>query len=296
MSPVVWDVNRVLFKLGPLEFRWYGMLFGLGFLIGYFIMQWMFHEEDKPADEVEWVLIYALIGTTVGARLGHCLFYNPSYYLSNPIKILKIWEGGLASHGAAIGIFTAFWLYARRRKVSYLWIMDRMAIVTALAGCFIRLGNLFNSEILGLPTKGSWGFIFKKVDNVVRHPVQLYESITYLAIFIFLVWVYRKRKGQTPYGMIIGLFMMLVFGSRFFLEYLKTRQAHFGQGMALSMGQWLSIPSVLFGLWMFQISRKNGPPEIAPKAKEKPAKSKSSSGGKSNSGGSSRKKKRKKKK
>ncbi len=294
MNPVVWDVNRVLFKLGSLEFRWYGMLFGLGFLIGYFIMQWMFHEENKPAEEVEWVLIYALIGTTVGARLGHCLFYNPSYYLSNPIKILKIWEGGLASHGAAIGIFLGFYIYARRRKISYLWVMDRIAIVTALAGCFIRLGNLFNSEIIGLPTNGGWGFIFKKVDNVVRHPVQLYESLAYLVIFIFLVLVYRKRKGQTPHGMIIGLFMMLVFGVRFFLEYIKTRQAAFGHSLPLTMGQWLSIPSVMFGAWMYWLSKKNPLPASAEFATAASSNTKKQSSSKKVSSGGPKKKKKKK--
>lgn len=277
MKPLVWDVSPILFKLGSLEFRWYGLLFGSGFLIGYFIMHWMFEQEGKPADDVEWVLIYALVGTTLGARIGHCLFYDPVYYLSNPLEIFKVWKGGLASHGAAIGIFAAFYLFSRRRNSPYLWIMDRMALVTALAGCFIRLGNLFNSEILGLPTKVSWAVVFKRVDLIPRHPVQVYESIAYLVIFFILLALYRKRKGQTPHGLIVGLFLILIFGVRFVLEFFKTRQAAFGHSLPLTVGQWLSIPSVGLGAWLVYLARKAPPlpeAEAVPKAQDKPHPSK----------------------
>ncbi len=272
MNHIVWDVSPIIFQLGPLKFRWYGMLFGMGFLIGYFIMHWMYAEEGKPEEDVEWFLIYSLIGTTVGARLGHCLFYDPVYYLSNPIKFLKIWEGGLASHGAAIGLFITFYIYSRRRKDQpYLWVLDRLAIVTALSAIFIRLGNLFNSEILGVKTDVPWAFVFKRIDNVPRHPAQLYESLTYLVIFVILLRVYKRKKGRTPHGLIIGLFMMMIFGTRFFIEFIKVRQAAFAKGMTLSMGQWLSIPAVLLGYWLFHIARKAPPIEEQPK-KKKPKK------------------------
>lgn len=287
MKPLIWDVSPILFKLGSLEFRWYGMLFGLGFLIGYFIMHWMFEKEGKPADDVEWVLIYALIGTTLGARIGHCLFYDPAYYLSNPLEILKIWKGGLASHGAAIGIFAAFYIFSRRRNSPYLWIMDRMALVTALAGCFIRLGNLFNSEILGLPTQVSWAVIFKRVDMIPRHPVQLYEALCYLAIFFILLAVYRKRKGQTPHGLIVGLFLIMIFGVRFVLEYFKTRQENFVLGIPMNMGQLLSIPSVALGAWLVYLAQKAPPlPAQEPPKTEKPE-----SGPKKSGRGNNKKKK-----
>ncbi len=204
-----------------------------------------------------------IFGTVIGARLGHCLFYNPTYYLSNPIEIIKVWEGGLASHGAAIGIIIAIYLFSNKKKnYSMLWILDRIVIVVALAGTFIRLGNLFNSEIIGIPTDVSWAFIFTAVDNVPRHPAQLYESIAYLIIFVILFFVYYKGIEKNRTGLLFGLFLVLVFSFRFFIEFVKENQSGFEAGMALNMGQLLSIPFIIAGIVFISKSFK-------PKAKKK---------------------------
>jgi prolipoprotein diacylglyceryl transferase len=185
----------------------------------------------------------------IGARLGHCLFYEPAYYLRRPLEILMIWRGGLASHGGAVGIFLALYGYSRRRPDQpYLWLLDRMAIPTALGGSFIRLGNLFNSEILGISTDVPWAFVFARIDDLPRHPAQLYESLAYLLIFGVLFAVYRKRGSHTPRGLLLGLFLVLVFGARFVIECVKVRQAAFGEALPLSMGQLLSIPAILVGV------------------------------------------------
>jgi len=190
-----------------------------------------------------------IFGTVIGARLGHCLFYNPVYYLSNPIEIFKVWEGGLASHGAAIGILVAVYLFSKKKKkYPFLWIIDRIVIVVALAGTFIRLGNLFNSEIIGKPTDVSWAFIFTAIDDLPRHPTQLYESIAYLIIFLILLFIYYKGFEKNRSGLLFGLFLVLVFTFRFFVEFLKENQSGFEAGMTLNMGQLLSIPFVLIGI------------------------------------------------
>jgi prolipoprotein diacylglyceryl transferase len=246
---IEWNVSPEIFHLGPISVRWYGLLFAMGFVVGYFIMGWIFERDGRQKTEVEQLAIYMIFGTVIGARLGHCLFYNPSYYLSNPIEIFKVWEGGLASHGAAIGIIIALYLYSKKKKdISFLWILDRIVIVVALAGCFIRLGNLFNSEIIGKAAEVSWAFIFTAVDNVPRHPTQLYESIAYLIIFLILLFIYAKGMGKNRNGLLFGLFLVLVFTFRFFVEFLKENQSGFEAGMALNMGQLLSIPFVIAGI------------------------------------------------
>lgn len=272
--PIRWDVSPEIVQIGPFSLRWYGLLFALSFLIGLQLMRWIYGREKKPVADVEQLFIYVLIGTTVGARLGHCLFYDPVYYLSNPLEILKIWRGGLASHGAAVGILTALWLYARSRKGQpFLWVVDRVVITVALAGCFIRLGNLFNSEILGTATDLPWAFIFVSEDNVPRHPVQLYESIAYLLIFIGLFTYYRWLGGNIPHGLFLGLFLASIFGFRFFAEFVKERQAAYGMGFPLSVGQLLSIPAVAAGLWLIWRANKTGPPAASatPKPAARPA-------------------------
>ncbi len=249
VTPFRWEVGPEIFSLGSISVRWYGVLFATGFFLGLLYMRYVYNREGKPQADLDSLLFYMMISTIVGARLGHCLFYEPVYYLSNPIEILKVWRGGLASHGGAIGILTGMWLYARsHRNQPYLWLLDRVVVPISLAGSLIRLGNLFNSEILGIETDKPWAFIFTRVDELPRHPAQLYESISYLIIFGVLSLTYRKLGEQTPRGLLLGMFLVLVFSARFMIEFVKVRQAAFTEGFPLSMGQLLSIPAVLAGL------------------------------------------------
>ena len=236
----------------------YGILFALSFILGYNIMRSIYRREDKPQSDLETLLTYMMVGTIAGARIGHCLFYDPAYYLSNPLEILMVWKGGLASHGGAIGILTALYIYSSHRpKQPYLWLLDRMVITIALAGLFIRLGNFFNSEILGLPTEVPWAVIFDRIDSLPRHPAQLYESIAYGTIFVGLYRIYNKLGNRTPAGFIFGLFLTSVFGFRFFIEFVKERQASYGIDLVLSVGQILSIPLILTGIYLLVRSLKN---------------------------------------
>jgi phosphatidylglycerol---prolipoprotein diacylglyceryl transferase len=255
---IEWSVSPEIFHLGPISIRWYGFLFAMAFVAGYFIMTWVFKKEGRPQPDLEQLSVYMIFGTVIGARLGHCLFYNPEYYLSNPIEIFKVWEGGLASHGAAIGILTAIYLFAQKKKnYPMLWTLDRVVIVVALAGTFIRLGNLFNSEIIGKQTDISWAFIFTAVDDLPRHPTQLYESIAYFIFFLILLFIYYKGMEKNRSGLLFGLFLVLVFVFRFFVEFLKENQSGFEESMVLNMGQILSIPFVLAGVFFITKSFKH---------------------------------------
>jgi phosphatidylglycerol:prolipoprotein diacylglycerol transferase len=257
LSFIEWNTSPEIFHLGPFSIRWYGLLFAMAFAAGYFIMGWIYRQENKPKNAVEQLAVYMIFGTVIGARLGHCLFYNPVYYLSNPIEILKVWEGGLASHGAAIGIVIALYLLAKKKKdISLLWILDRVVIVVALGGSFIRLGNLFNSEIIGKPAQVPWAFIFPAIDNVPRHPTQIYESLAYFIVFLILFLTYYKQKNVLGRGFLFGLFLVLVFTFRFLVEFLKEDQSSFEAGMALNMGQLLSIPFVIAGIFFIIRSNK----------------------------------------
>jgi len=244
-----WNIDPELFSLGPVKIRWYGLAFASSFIFGFLLMRRIFRLEGRPVKNLEKLLIYVLIGTILGARLGHCFFYNPSYFLSNPIEILKVWKGGLASHGGGFGVLITILLYSRNKpQEPYLWLLDRIAIAGGLAGFFIRIGNLFNSEIIGAPTTLPWAFIFEKVDNIPRHPVQLYESVTYGLIFVLLLTIYKKQRYKVKQGVIAGLFLLLVFTARFFLEFVKARQASYSSNLPLSVGQLLSIPFLLAGI------------------------------------------------
>ncbi|RMI24689.1 MAG: prolipoprotein diacylglyceryl transferase, partial [Calditrichaeota bacterium] len=225
-----------------------------------YIMNRIFKLEKKPIEYLDQLFIYVFIGTLVGARLGHCLFYDPGYYLSHPLEILQVWKGGLASHGAAIGILVALYLYARPKKdITYLWILDRVVIVVALAGFFIRLGNLFNSEIYGKPTSVPWAFIFSRVDEQPRHPTQLYEALAYLGIFVFLYRLYFQKSVRQRSGFLFGLFLVTVFGFRFLVEFLKEYQSPWEANLPLDMGQILSIPLVIAGgIILYQTTKKKG--------------------------------------
>lgn len=252
MSYFVWDISPEIFHIGSLSVRWYGLLFALGFIIGYEIFQRIFKIEKKNLKDIDKLTIVMILSTVIGARLGHCFFYEPQYYLANPIEILYVWKGGLASHGAAIAILLGIWYFvARNKQYTYLWILDRLVITVALAGALIRLGNFFNSEILGIPTNVPWAIIFAKVDEIPRHAVQLYESISYLLIFVYLAIVYIKNKQNLPAGRNLGAFLTLVFFARFILEFYKEQQTPLEVGLPLHMGQLLSLPFILIGLYFW---------------------------------------------
>ena len=250
ISYITWDVSREIANIGPLSLRWYGLLFALAFVFGFIILTRVYKLEKKPQTDLEQLSIYVILGTVIGARLGHCLFYDPAYYLSNPFEMLKVWEGGLASHGAAIGILTALYLFAKKKKdQGMIWTLDRLVIVVALGGALIRLGNLFNSEIIGMQTDVPWAFIFTSVGDVPRHPAQLYESIAYFISFGILYFIYLKKRETLKTGFLFGLFLIFIFGFRFFVEFIKEDQSAFEAGMILNMGQILSIPFVIAGLY-----------------------------------------------
>ncbi|HEV2394213.1 MAG TPA: prolipoprotein diacylglyceryl transferase [Verrucomicrobiae bacterium] len=249
MAYIFWNVQPEAFHLGPLTVRWYGLFFAALFAIGYLIARWQFRIEHKNETDLDTLLVYIVAGTIVGARLGHCLFYDPAYYLQNPLEILEVWKGGLASHGGALGVLIAIYLYCRRRPDQpYLWLLDRVVVPTALGGCFIRLGNLFNSEILGTPTHVPWAFIFHREDDMPRHPAQLYEAVAYALVFILLLLLYRRYRAATPRGLLLGTFLVSVFSFRFLIEFVKQRQAAYEQNFLISVGQWLSIPFIIAGV------------------------------------------------
>jgi phosphatidylglycerol---prolipoprotein diacylglyceryl transferase len=251
---IKWSPDPEIFRIGSIAIRWYGLLFALSFVFGYLILLRVFKKENVPVKVLDTLTTYMVIATVAGARLGHCFFYEPEYYLKNPLKIFAVWEGGLASHGAAIGIITGMLLFSYFQKKPFLWVIDRIVIVVALSGFLIRTGNLMNSEIFGIPTTLPWGFLFERAGNpadslVPRHPTQIYEALTYLSIFIFLWWYYYRKDGKPAPGFLFGMFLILVFGMRFLIEFIKEPQVGFEQSMALNMGQLLSIPFILAGIY-----------------------------------------------
>ncbi|HLL95784.1 MAG TPA: prolipoprotein diacylglyceryl transferase [Spirosoma sp.] len=254
---VIWDVNPEIFHIGAFSVRWYGLLFALGFLIGMQIMTHIFKQENKPVSDTDSLLIYMVVATILGARFGHFLFYEPEVLFKNPLEVILPPFAGLASHGAIISIMLALWLYSRRKESrvtgqSFLWVADRIVILVALAGACIRFGNLMNSEIVGRPTDVPWAFVFMnntEYAKIPRHPAQLYESLSCLVLFFFLMWFWNRRKAQTPRGTMLGIFLVWVFTLRFFYEYLKEDQVAKEAGMYLNIGQQLSIPAVLIGLY-----------------------------------------------
>jgi len=246
---IVWNADPVIFHIGEWSVRWYGLLFALGFVAGIYIMTRMFKKDGVNKEWLDSMFLYVVIGTIVGARLGHVFFYDWAYYKDHPAEIIKVWHGGLASHGGAIGIIIMLWIWSKKvTKKSILWALDRVVVPTALAGAFIRTGNLINSEIYGNATSVPWAFIFIREDNIPRHPTQIYEALAYLAVFIFLMYLFFKTDTRFKEGKIFGWFMALVFGFRFLVEFVKADQVAFESGMALNMGQWLSIPLVLVGV------------------------------------------------
>lgn len=243
-------------EVGPIQLRWYSVLFASAFVAGYFIGRRLFLDNDYPVAKLESALTHIMLGTVVGARLGHCLFYDPIYYLSNPIKILMVWEGGLASHGALIGVLVAIYLFTKKNpEITWQWLVDRTTIPVCVGGAFIRLGNFFNSEIIGHPTEVAWAVIFTEVDPLPRHPSMLYESLFCWVILAALWGIYKKYDTRPPEGLLFGAFLVLLFSFRFLVELTKIEQAHFYTG-GLNMGQWLSIPLVILGFWFLYRSLK----------------------------------------
>ncbi len=266
---ITWDVDPWLIKFGNnFGIRWYGLLFACAFLFGYLIFQKFFKKEGFSTELLDQLTLYVALGTVLGARLGHCLFYDASYYLKNPLEIFAIWRGGLASHGAAIGILIALFLYIKKYKISFLWLIDRISVVTALGGAFIRIGNLMNSEIYGKPTTLPWGFRFVKDHSRINfydpvtgallgkhlpcHPTQLYEAISYLIIFVILFYIIRKYGNKIKNGLIFSIFLITLFTARFFIEYLKYEQSEFEiemiNNLNMNMGQLLSLPFIALGI------------------------------------------------
>ena len=343
---IIWNLRPEIWPDGPLPLRWYGLFFAAAFAFGQIIISYIFRRDGKPVQDVDYLTYYMIAGTVLGARLGHCLFYQPEYYLMNPVEILKIWEGGLASHGATVGILFSLWLYSRKRPdQSWLWILDRIVIVVALGAFFIRMGNLMNSEIVGKPSVLPWSMVFVQpfetalqeylgkqaegaaierasgenqlvlrmefkqgqidslqaqvlvsqvipgvlarsngdephlklpaspevriiqqgqngnsvietnMEGIPRHPAMVYEALSSLCLFVFLFWLWNS-KPALPEGRLFGFFVVILFSLRFFYEFLKENQVPFEDGMILNMGQFLSIPLVIAGIFILIRSGK----------------------------------------
>lgn len=255
IAAIVWDVSPQVFP--QFEYlRWYGLFWALGFFAGYRIMISIFNREATPIVELDKLVTYVMLGGIIGARFGHILFYDPIYYWNNPIEILPFkidpfeFTGlaGLASHGGILGALIALYFYNRKYQKGYLWLLDRLMIAGAMLGGFIRLGNLFNSEIIGTPTSLPWAFTFTRVDQVPRHPSQLYEAIFYFAASLTLFFIWKSQRDHKNPGFIFGLGMVLLFVQRFLIEFVKENQVAFEEQIVLNMGQVLSIPLVLLGL------------------------------------------------
>ena len=273
-----WNASPFIFTIGSFGVRWYSILFVVGFVLGYFIFKKFFRREGLPADKLLDPLLYTLvIGTLIGSRLGHCIFYDPGYYfgsLSGFLEIFMPWKGGLASHGGAIALILAMWWYAKhygaRYGFGYLWIVDRLVITICFAGAFIRLGNLFNSEIYGDVTDLPWGFVFERNgETLPKHPTQLYEALSYTILGLVLMWMYRKKMPVLHEGTIGGIFFSVLFAMRFIIEFIKEPQMDFENNMVLNMGQLLSIPFIIGGLVLLLWSIFKGGPAMLTKP-EKP--------------------------
>ena len=253
---VHWHVDPVIFHIGSFGLRWYSILFVSGFVLGWYIFRWFFRREGVSENLLDSLLYTLLIATIVGARLGHCIFYQPDYYFGSWQGFLEIfmpWKGGLASHGGAIALLLAMWWYSvhygKKNGFDFMWIMDRLCITVAFAGCMIRLGNLFNSEIYGNVTSLPWGVIFDlRGETEPKHPTQIYEALSYLILGLLLVWVYKNKLDKVHRGFFFGAFLVGCFGMRFLIEFIKEPQVGFEQAMTLNMGQLLSIPFILAGI------------------------------------------------
>ncbi|MBO5272882.1 MAG: prolipoprotein diacylglyceryl transferase [Muribaculaceae bacterium] len=270
---ITWTADPILLDTSFVDIRWYSLMFLIGFLGGYKIVEKIFKHEGAPESWLGSLLIWVMAGTIIGARLGHVFFYEWDQYSQNPMEIFKVWEGGLASHGGTIGVAIAVILFSRfTTKRNSLWTFDRLAVAVAMVAGLIRLGNLFNHEIYGHATDVPWAFCF--IDNIrawqagaepiftaPSHPTQLYEALCYFALFGLLMWLYWKKNAQERQGLLLGIFFVWVFGSRFLIEFVKNNQVAWEESMTLNMGQWLSIPFVLIGIALIIYAMKR--PRIA---------------------------------
>lgn len=302
---ITWNPSEVMGHIGPVALRWYGMCWLVGLVGSYFMVKWLYKDQKIKDELFDPLFIYCFIGILVGARLGHCLFYEPDYFLSSGTHFIEMfvpmhqmadgsWKytgyAGLASHGGTLGLMIALWLYCRNTKMNIWHVLDDIAIATPIAACFIRLGNLMNSEIIGKPTDVPWAFIFEQVDNVPRHPGQLYEALAYFCFIFVMFWFYQRSKAVNPQahtnnqakkdlstlksqlstkkvgsGFFFGLVLTLIFTFRFFIEYTKADQVDFEAGMLFNMGQLLSVPFIIIGVacmiggkWMQRLGAKQG--------------------------------------
>lgn len=278
---VTWQVDPTIFTLFGREIRWYGLLWVIGLIVAVYIVQRIFKNEKLPEKWFDSLFGYMMLGIILGARLGHCLFYEPQYYLANPLEIVKIWEGGLASHGGVIGIIIAVWLYSRRvTRKSMLWTFDRVMVPTGFTAAMIRFGNLMNHEIYGGPTSLPWGFRF--IDNVglwmrgaepiytePSHPTQIYEALFYLVVFAITMHMYWKTNARERQGLILGVGIALIFIARFFIEFVKNVQVDSEEAMrentGLILGQWLSIPFIVWGIWLIWQALRRKPEPVTQK-------------------------------
>jgi phosphatidylglycerol:prolipoprotein diacylglycerol transferase len=260
LNYIHWNPDPEIVNIFGISIRYYGLLFVGGLILCIYILGWIFKKENIPSQSLEKLSIYGMIGILAGARLGHCLFYEPSYYLSHPLEMILpisfppdggikfIGYQGLASHGGALGLLIALYFYSRKTKHSMIDTIDLIAVVAALECGFIRLGNFMNSEIIGIPTTKPWGVIFERVDNVPRHPAQLYEAISYFIIFTIMMILYKKMRDRLKNGFFFGLATVLFFTARFIIEFVKENQVGFEDGMTFNMGQLLSLPYIFVGI------------------------------------------------
>ncbi|OUJ70277.1 prolipoprotein diacylglyceryl transferase [Hymenobacter crusticola] len=317
LAYLVWDLDPILAHLGPLTLRWYGLLFMAGFVVSTPVFQHIFRSENVSPRWVDVLTIYMLVGTVVGARLGHIFFYEPDILLKDPLEVVKIWHGGLASHGATLSIPLACWLFARHHQFDPLWVLDRIVIVVGIGGALIRLGNFMNSEIGGYPTTAPWAVVFPRDTEhllpatrplpagavqvarpvrlptgevshqvlpadapillgslmaVPRHPTQLYEALYCVLLVSLLYYLWNRTKERTPRGLLLGLFLVLLFTQRLLGEFLKEAQVAFEKDNLLNQGQLLSLPPILVGLWLLWRAGKwkNNPYGYAPRDLDEP--------------------------
>jgi phosphatidylglycerol:prolipoprotein diacylglycerol transferase len=260
LNYINWNADPEIINVFGISIRYYGLLFVSGLILCIFLLGWIYKRENIPSEHLEKLSIYGMIGILVGARLGHCLFYEPAYYMSHPLEIILpitflpdegvkfIGYQGLASHGGALGLLIALYFYSRKTNHSMIDTIDLIAVVAALGSGFIRLANFMNSEIIGMPTTKPWGIIFDRVDNIPRHPAQLYEAISYFLIFALMIFLYKTQREKLKNGFFFGLVLVLIFTARFIIEFVKENQVGFEDGMTLNMGQLLSLPYIIVGI------------------------------------------------